>query len=98
MFWENCERELHVFVSIEGRTVEAPRPVFGELVCILEGVGEVVGVVFMDVFDTKFIYYKGECNGASDMSPQAGRVGDFKISVGGEVFLEGRVSEDACLR
>ena len=56
-----------------------------------------VDVVFMDVFDTKVIYYEGECDGAGDMSPQAGRVGDFKISVGGEVFLEGRVREFAGL-
>ena len=52
-----------------------------------------VGVVFMDVFDTEVIYYEGECDGASDMLPQAGRVGDFKISVWGEVFHEGRVRE-----
>ena len=52
-----------------------------------------VGIVFMDLFDTKVIYYKGECDGVSDMSPQAGRVGNFKISVWGEVFLEGRVRE-----
>ena len=50
-----------------------------------------VGIVFMYVFDTEVIYYEGECDGAGDMSPQAGRVGDFKISVGGEVFLEVRV-------
>ena len=52
-----------------------------------------VGVVFMDVFDSEVIYYEGEFDGAGDMSPQAGRVGNFKISVWGEVFLEGRVSE-----
>ena len=52
-----------------------------------------VGVVFMDVFDSKVIYYEGECNGAGDMSPQAGRVGDFEISLCGEVFLEGCVRE-----
>ena len=55
--------------------------------------GEVVSVVFMYVFDTKVIYYEGECDGAGDMLPQAGRVGDFKISVWGKVFLEGRVCE-----
>ena len=51
----------------------------------------------MYVFDTKVIYCEGECNGAGDMSPQAGRVGDFKISVGGKVFLEGHVREFAGL-
>ena len=52
-----------------------------------------VGVIFMGVFDTEVIYYEGECDGAGDMLPQTGRVGDFKISVWGEVFLEGRVRE-----
>ena len=56
-----------------------------------------VGVIFMDVFDTEVIYYEGECDGAGDMSPQAGRVGDFKISVWGEVILEGCVWEFAGL-
>ena len=52
-----------------------------------------VGIVFMDVFDTEVIYYKVECDGAGDILSQAGRVGDFKISVWGEVFLEGCVRE-----
>ena len=56
-----------------------------------------VGVVFMDVFDSEVIYYEGECDGVGDMLPQAGRVGDFKISVWGEVFLEGHVREFAGL-
>ena len=38
-----------------------------------------------------------ECDGASDMSPQTGRVGDFEISVWGKMFLEGRVCELAGL-
>ena len=50
-----------------------------------------VGVGLLYVFDTEVIYYKVEYDGACDMSPQAGRVGDFKISVGAEVFLEGCV-------
>ena len=50
-----------------------------------------VGVVFMDVFDSKVIYDEGECDGAGDMLPQTGRVGYFEISVWGEVFLEGCV-------
>ena len=74
-----------------------PCPVFGELVCVFEGVGEVVGVVFIDVFDSEVIYYEVECDGSGDMSPQAERVGNFEISVWGEVFLEGRVREFACL-
>ena len=49
-----------------------------------------VSVVFMEVFNSKVIYYEGECDGVGDMSPQAGRVGDFKISLWGDVFLEGR--------
>ena len=40
-----------------------------------------VGVVFMDVFDSKVIYNKGECDMAGDMSPQTGCVSYFKISV-----------------
>ena len=52
-----------------------------------------VGVVFMDVFDSKVIYDKGECDEAGDMSPQTGRVGYFEISVWGEVFLQGYVCE-----
>ena len=55
------------------------------------------GVGFMYLFDAEVIYYKVEYDGACDMSPQAGRVGDFKISVGGEVFLEGRVRKFAGL-
>ena len=74
-----------------------PRPVFGELVCVLEGVGKVLGVVFMDVFDSEVVYYEGKCDGAGDMLPQARRVGDLEISVWGEVFLEGRVCEFAGL-
>ena len=50
-------------------------------------------VFFMDVFDTKLIYYKVECDGACDMLPQTGCAGDFKIYVWGKVFLEGRVRE-----
>ena len=60
--------------------------------------GEVVEVGFSYDFDAEVIYYEGECYGAGNMLPQAGHVGDFKISVGGEVFLEGHVREDACLR
>ena len=52
-----------------------------------EGVGEVVGVGLLYVFDTEVIYYEGECDGAGDMSPQAGRVCDFKISVGARCSL-----------
>ena len=52
-----------------------------------------VGVVFMDLFDSEVIYDKGECNEAGNMSPQAVRVGYFEISVWGEVFLEGSVFE-----
>ena len=51
------------------------------------------GVGFLHIFDTDVIYYKGECDGAGDMLLQAGCAGDFKISVWGEVFLEGRVRE-----
>ena len=40
VLWEHGEWELHVLVSVEG--------------CIeFEGFGKVVGVVFMDVFDSK---------------------------------------------
>ena len=52
-----------------------------------------VGVVFMDVFDSKVIYDKGECDGAGNISPQTGRVGYFEIYVWGEVFLQGCVCE-----
>ena len=45
-----------------------------------------VGVVFMDAFDSKVVYDEGECDGAGDMSPQTGRVGYFEISVWGKVF------------
>ena len=68
-----------------------PCPVFGDLVCVFEGVGEVVGVFFMDVFDSGVIYDKGECDGAGNMSPQTGRVSYFEISVWGELFLQGCV-------
>ena len=50
-----------------------------------------VGVVFMDVFDSEVIYDQGECDGAVNMSPQTERVGYFEISVWGAVFLQGCV-------
>ena len=56
-----------------------------------------VGVVFMDVFDSKVIYDKGECDGAGNMLPQTGRVGYFEMSVWGKVFLQGCVCEFAGL-
>ena len=56
-----------------------------------------VGVVFVDVFDSEVIYNEGECDGAGDISSQTGRVGYFEISVWGEVFLEGCVFELAGL-
>ena len=56
-----------------------------------------VGVFFMGVFDSKVIYDKGECDGVVNMSPQAGRVGYFEISVWDKVFLQGCVCEFAGL-
>ena len=56
-----------------------------------------VGVVFMDVFDSEVIYNEGECDGAGDMSPQTRCVGYFEISVWSEVFLEGCVCKLAGL-
>ena len=56
-----------------------------------------VGVVFMNVFNSEFINDKRECDGAGNMSPQTGRVGYFEISVWGEVFLQGCVCEFAGL-
>ena len=38
-----------------------------------------VDVVFMDIFDSKVIYDKGECDGVGNMSPQTGRVVYFEI-------------------
>ena len=41
-----------------------------------------VGVVFMDVFDSEVIYDEGECDRAGDMSPQTGRVGYSEYQYG----------------
>ena len=55
-------------------------------------------MLLSDIFDTKIVDDKAELDGAEDMFPETGSVGDLVISVGGKFIFQIFICEHACLR
>ena len=57
-------------------TLEGTDPIDAYTVKFLEGLDEVVGIFFADIFDAKIIHHKGKSDGFGSMIPKGGGVGN----------------------
>lgn len=77
--------------------VAGPGPVFRKRILGGESVKEVIGVRLREEFDAKVVDGKGECGASIGVAPEARRLGDWMITVRGEMRLQLIVGEDGGL-
>jgi hypothetical protein len=78
-------------------TIKFAFPVGGNGVKVLQGIDEMVGIVFANIFDAKVVDDEAEGDVAALVSPKAGGARRWGVAVFGEVGLESNVGEEAGL-
>ncbi len=77
--------------------VEVAIPILGEFIFLFDAHDEVVDIFLARIFHAKIANNKCEGDGACRVRPEARHLLAFEISVGGKVFLEELVGQDAGL-
>ena len=98
IFWHGDVAGACGIVPFNGESAEeGPGPVDGDGVEFLEGLYEVVVVLFADVLDPKFISDEGENDGIGGVFPERRGSGNRSKSKMGEVIFESVVGDAAGL-
>jgi hypothetical protein len=77
--------------------VEVAVPILGEFIFLFDAHDKVVDIFLTRIFHAEIVNNKCEGDGACRELPEARRLLAFEISVGGKVFLEELVGQDAGL-
>ncbi len=77
--------DVHMSMSVVpfqlDTTVETTCPIFLEIVVLVQGLYQVVCIVFADVFDAEVVYGECELDRSGDMFPKAWCVLDLIVSM-----------------
>ncbi len=77
--------------------VEVAVPILGEFIFLFDAHDKVADIFLTRIFHAEIVDNKCEGDKACRVLPEAGRLLAFKISMGGKVFLEELVGQDAIL-
>ena len=98
IFWHGDVTGACGIVTVNGKSAEeGTGPVDGDGVEFLEGLDEVVGVLFADVLDPKVINGEGEKDGLGGVIPESRGSGNRGEATMGEVSFESVVGDAAGL-
>ena len=98
IFWHGDVAGACGIVPVDGDSAEeGTGPVNGDGVEFLEGLDEVVGVLFADVLDPKVINDKGENYGLGVVLPESGGSGNRGETKMGKVIFESVICDAAGL-
>ena len=78
-------------------TIKFAFPVGGKGVKVLQGIDEMVGIVFANIFDAKVVNNEAEGDVTALVPPKAGGLRRWGVAVFGEVGLESNVGKEAGL-